>query len=266
MKKYRFGATAFLAACYTAAIACILSTLGQTMTVSGPLCSSPVMIIDAGHGGFDGGAEGAAGTVEKDINLPVALKVRDLLTLFGFKVLMTRESDISTCDEGLERISDKKTSDILNRFSMIEAHPEAVFLSIHQNKFPDSSQFGAQMFYGPENEESMLLAGILQQNFREMLQPENEREIKEATDSVYLLYHSPIPSVLIECGFLSNPREEALLKDEQYQNQIAFAIAASVLQYIEQRYAPQLQSLTSPPNTQAAAYLQKPHLHAYRLP
>lgn len=266
MQKYRFGAVAFLAVCYATAIASILSTLGQTLTVSGQLHTSPVVIIDAGHGGFDGGAEGAAGTVEKDINLPVALKVRELLTLFGFEILMTRESDISTCDEGIDRISEKKTSDILNRFALIEAHPEAIFLSIHQNKFPDSSQSGAQMFYGPKSGESALIAGILQQNFREMLQPENERQIKEATDSVYLLYHSPIPSVLIECGFLSNPEEEALLGDEQYQNRIAFVIAASILQYIEQGYYPQLESLPSAPDIQAAAYLQKPRLRAYRLP
>lgn len=266
MQKYRFGAVIFLAACYTAAIVSILSTLGQTLTVNGQLHASPKIIVDAGHGGFDGGAEGFTGTVEKDINLPIALKVRDMLSLFGFEVIMTRESDISTCDEEISGIANQKTSDILNRFALIEANPDAAFLSIHQNKFPDSSQFGAQMFYGPKSGESELLAGILQQNFREMLQPENERQVKEATDSVYLLYHSPVPSVLIECGFLSNPHEEALLKDEKYQNQIAFVIAASVLQYTEQCYYPQIESAQPPEDVQVAIYPHSSRLRAYRLP
>lgn len=265
MRKYRFSAVVILACCYAAAISFILLSLGRTLTVSGQLHTSPVVIVDAGHGGFDGGAQGAAGTVEKDVNLPIALKVRDLLSLFGLEVIMTRESDISTCDEQSGGLAAQKTSDILNRFELIQAHPEATFISIHQNKFPDGTQFGAQMFYGPRNEESPLLAGILQQNFREMLQPENERQVKEATDSVYLLYHSPVPSVLIECGFLSNPEEEAHLREDGYQNRIAFVIAASVLEYLQQKNAPQAKPI---PQQQAAsaAYAAQPHLRAYRLP
>ncbi|MCI8622321.1 MAG: N-acetylmuramoyl-L-alanine amidase [Provencibacterium sp.] len=266
MKKYRFKAVAFLAVCYVTAVVSILSTLGQTLSVSGQLHATPKIIIDAGHGGFDGGAEGVSGTIEKDINLPIALKVQDLLTLFGFEVIMTREEDVSTCDEGLEGIANRKTSDILNRFALIQSHPDAVFLSIHQNKYPDSSQFGAQMFYGPKSAESEVLAGILQQNFCGMLQPENQRQTKEATDSVYLLYHSPAPSVLIECGFLSNPEEEARLKDDHYQNQIAFVISASVLQYMEQSYYPQIESLPPQESVQAAAYSGTPRLRSYRLP
>lgn len=178
--------------------------------------------------------------MEKDLNLPIALKTRDMLTLYGFTVVMTRESDVSTCDEGIEGIANKKTSDILNRFDMIEQYPNAIFLSIHQNKYPEASSHGAQMFYGPKSEQSQRLGEILQRNFAGMLQPDNERQIKPADESVYLLYHSPVPSVLIECGFLSNPQDEAQLRDDSFQNKIAFVITASLMQYMQEGYYPQM--------------------------
>lgn len=249
MHRYRFKVIFSFLAIYISIIAAVLSFMGSTMTVGGTLCANPTIIIDAGHGGFDGGAEGAGGTIEKDINLPIALKLYDLLQFYGYDVLMTRKQDISTCDEGLNSISEKKTSDIMNRFKLLEKNPDAIFISIHQNKYPDSSSWGAQMFYGPKNEQSKILADTIQKNFVTMLQPDNKREVKKAEDNIYLLYHSPIPSVLVECGFLSNPDEEALLLSEDYQNKIAFVISASIMEYIQQGYFPQIQDDSSPSST-----------------
>ncbi len=229
---------------YLTALWGMLCAWNSTLTVGGTPARPSVIIIDAGHGGFDGGAEAVNGAVEKDINLPIALKLRDLLTVYGFDVIMTRETDTATCDEGLDSLSQKKTSDILNRFQIIEEHPEAVFLSIHQNQYPDASSFGAQMFYGPGSPQSQSLAEVLQANFARLLCPENKRQPKPAEDNIYLLYHAPIPSVLIECGFLSNPDDAALLCDEKYQDKVAFVIAGSLLQYIEQSAYPQVPELS----------------------
>lgn len=241
MRRFRFQAVLLFLACYVGAVALVISSLGNTLTVGGGMGTVPIVIVDAGHGAFDGGAEGPGGTVEKDINLPIALKVRDLLHLYGFQVLMTREADVSTSDDGLGSLSERKTSDILNRFALIKAHPDSIFLSIHQNKFPDSSSRGAQMFYGPKSPQSEQIAGILQKNFAAMLQPGNTREPKKGEDSVYLLYYSPAPAVLVECGFLSNPEDEALLRTDAYQDKIAFVIAGSLLEYIEQGAFPQME-------------------------
>lgn len=235
----RFRVVLSFLSCYVLVVCVIIAQMGQTLTVGGMAVPDPVIIVDAGHGGFDGGAEGINGSVEKDINLPIALKVRDLLTACGYRVIMTRESDTATCSEEIDGISAKKTSDIMNRFALLEKHPQATFISIHQNKFPDSSQHGAQIFYGPNCEQSQLLAQTMQENFKEMLAPENTRQIKKAEDGVYLLYHSPIPSVMVECGFLSNEREAELLQDDEYQNQIAFVVAASLMEYFQQGYYPQ---------------------------
>lgn len=242
MRRYGFHFVLLLLLCYVASIGLLISSWGKSLAVGGTPQANPTIIVDPGHGGFDGGAEGANGAVEKDINLPIAIKVRDLLVLYGFDVIMTRDADIATCDPGLELIRQKKTSDIMNRFKLIEQHPNSIFLSIHQNKYPDGSLSGAQMFYGPETrEQSEAIASIMQHNFVTMLQPDNTRQPKPAEDSVYLLFHSPVPSVLIECGFLSNPDEEALLRTDEYQNKIAFVIAGSLMQYIEQAAYPQIE-------------------------
>ena len=241
MRRFRFRAVFLLLACYVAVISFSISRMGDSLMVGGALEVDPLVIIDAGHGGFDGGAEGLGGIVEKDVNLPIALKLRDLLRAEGFRVIMTRESDVSTCDEGLGSISEKKTSDIMNRYEILKENPDAIYIGIHQNKFPESSSFGAQMFYGPRSEQSEILAGILQQNFRELLQPENKREPKKAENNIFLLYHAPIPAVLIECGFVSNPGDAAKLVDESYQNKLAYVISGSLLQYIEQGYYPQVE-------------------------
>ncbi len=193
------------------------------------------VIVDPGHGGEDGGAEGYDNkTIEKDINLAVSLKLEQMLKVGGFEVIMTREDDRLINDEGLSTLRERKVSDIRNRMKLIEAHPEAIFLSVHQNKFTESSSHGAQIFFGKNNPESEVLAQAMQDSFHELLQPDNSRQIKKSGKEIYLLYHSEIPSIMVECGFLSNPDECNKLTDDEYQNQVAFTIYAGLMKYIDQ--------------------------------
>ena len=203
----------------------------ESRVVELPTSTRPVVILDPGHGGVDGGAQGN-GIVEKEVNLAIAKKVRELCVLFGFEVQMTRQEDISIHDEGKNTIRAQKNSDLKNRLELMTADPTAVAVSIHLNKFPQSRVKGAQVFYAPKSQGSELLAQTIQDNFRLLLQPENTRQIKKADSSLFLLYNNTVtPAVLVECGFLSNPEEAALLATEDYQDQVAFAICWSLLQF-----------------------------------
>ncbi len=185
------------------------------------------VILDAGHGGFDGGAS-AGDVLEKDINLKIALFLADHLRLSGYDVILTREDDSATNDEG-DRIRSKKISDMKNRLVIMKSYPDAFFVSIHLNKYSDSQPKGTQVFYSQKTEESKLLAQSIQQTVKELLQSDNHREIKPATRDAYLLYNAPIPAVIVECGFLSNPAELALLKTEEYQKKMAFAVYCGII-------------------------------------
>ncbi len=205
-----------------------LSVLGmrqvqQVQIVSAQtLHQHPVIIIDPGHGGMDGGAQ-ANGVTEKDVNLAVSLTLRDLLSQQGFHVIMTREDDRSIHEEGLTQISRQKRSDMYQRLKIIEDHPEAIFISVHQNKFEQSSSRGAQIFYSQNDPQS----------FQQNLQPDNTRQIKPAENNLFLLYEAQIPAVMAECGFLSNPEEAHNLSTEQYQQQTAFTIYCGLMDYLQ---------------------------------
>ena len=190
------------------------------------------VIIDAGHGGDDGGAIGIDGTVAKDINLDIALKLEKLLKFYGFDVIMTRTEDIMTCDDGLDSLRKRKVSDIHNRFDVLEKNPDAVFISIHQNKFEDNSQHGTQVFYSGNNDESKLLAESIQNSIVSVLQPDNSRVVKKSGSGIYLLYHAKLPAVLVECGFISNPAEVKKLNDEKYRMKVAILIADGLIKYL----------------------------------
>lgn len=190
------------------------------------------VIIDAGHGGDDGGAIGIDGTVEKDINLDIALKLEKLLKFYGFDVIMTRTEDVMTCDDGLDSLRKRKVSDIHNRFDVLEKNPDAVFISIHQNKFEDNSQHGTQVFYSGNNDESKLLAESIQNSIVSVLQPDNSRVVKKSGSGIYLLYHAKLPAVLVECGFISNSAEVKKLNDENYRMKIAILIADGLIKYL----------------------------------
>lgn len=190
------------------------------------------VIVDAGHGGDDGGAIGIDGTVEKDINLDIALKLEKLLKFYGFNVIMTRTEDVMTCDDGLDSLRKRKVSDIHNRFDLMQKNPDAVFISVHQNKFEDSSQHGTQVFYSGNNEKSKELAEAIQTSITSTLQPKNDRVVKKSGSGIYLLYHAKIPAVLVECGFISNSDEVKKLKDESYRMKLVIMIADGLLKYL----------------------------------
>lgn len=190
------------------------------------------VIVDAGHGGDDGGAIGIDGTVEKDINLDIALKLEKILKFYGFNVIMTRTQDVMTCDDGLDSLRKRKISDIHNRFELMRKNPDAIFISVHQNKFEDSSQHGTQVFYSGNDERSKELAEAIQTSITLTLQRKNDRVVKKSGSGIYLLYHAKIPAVLVECGFISNSDEVKKLKDESYRMKLAILIADGLLKYL----------------------------------
>lgn len=190
------------------------------------------VIVDAGHGGDDGGAIGIDGTVEKDINLDIALKLEKILKFYGFNVIMTRTQDVMTCDDGLDSLRKRKISDIHNRFELMRKNPDAIFISVHQNKFEDSSQHGTQVFYSGNDERSKKLAEAIQTSVTLTLQRKNDRVVKKSGSGIYLLYHAKIPAVLVECGFISNSDEVKKLKDESYRMKLAILIADGLLKYL----------------------------------
>lgn len=196
--------------------------------------SDNLIILDAGHGGEDGGAVGVDGILEKDLNLSVTLKANDFFRFFGYDTLLTRTEDKMTCDDNLKGQRAKKVSDIKNRFALLESSDCLCFISIHQNFFGGDAH-GAQMFYGRHNAQSKLLAQVLQENIKAALQPQNERVIKSADDNIYILYNTQKIAVLAECGFISNSEDAAALQNEEYQNKLAFVIAESTAKYFAER-------------------------------
>lgn len=187
----------------------------------------PVIVIDAGHGGADPGKVGPSGVLEKEINLSIALKLAERLEKDGIRVVMTRETDTGLYGDNAQN---KKREDMEERVRMIaEADPECV-ISIHQNSFPQESCKGAQMFYYKDSEQSKSLAEKLQSAFAEVLRDGNTRQAK-ANGDYYLLRKTECPIVIAECGFLSNPTEEALLVTGEYQEKVAEALYQGLVQW-----------------------------------
>ena len=189
----------------------------------------PVVILDAGHGGEDGGAVSADGLQEKAVNLDLTLRIRDFLTENGVRVALTRDSDVLLYDRNTDYRGRKKALDLRARREIAEQIPGGVFVSIHMNAFPQKQVHGLQVWYSPNHAASALLAGAVQEEVRTRLQPENNRKTKQAGSNIYLLHHLRIPAVLVECGFLSNPDEAALLATEGYREQLAQAIGLGIL-------------------------------------
>ena len=193
----------------------------------------PIVIVDAGHGGFDGGATAKDGTIEKDINLKIARYVSEYLNLLGFDTILTRDKDISLEDESELSIKSRKTSDIHNRMKIMEQTENALFVSIHQNHYSVEKYSGLQVFYSPNfSEESSALAQSIQETIIKTLQPDNKRQNKKCGDSVYLIFNAVKPAVLVECGFLSNVEETNLLKTDDYQRKIAYCISLGIYNYV----------------------------------
>lgn len=194
---------------------------------------TPLIIIDAGHGGEDGGTVSSSGIVEKDINLNISLKICRILDLYGFDTLMIRNDDKLIYDSDCKTVREKKVSDIHNRMNIINQYPHSIFLSIHQNHFDQSKYCGAQVFYSKNNDASKEIAECIQSSIVSKLQPENTRLIKPSGSEIYLLYHAQSPAVMVECGFLSNGAEAQLLNDDEYQTKMAAAIIQGIFTYLE---------------------------------
>lgn len=194
-----------------------------------PAQDNGVVLIDPGHGGEDGGAISADGTVEKDINLAISLPLADMLRVCGYHIELTRDGDYSIYDAGLRTIREQKISDLKNRLVLFDK--SRMTISIHQNHFSQSQYYGTQIFYSTNSAESEPLAKSVRKSVLEMLQPENTRELKKATDDIYLLSKTKAPAIIVECGFLSNSGELAKLKDAEYQQKMAYAIACGVIAY-----------------------------------
>lgn len=199
--------------------------------VLGPAAEGPVLVLDAGHGGEDGGAVSLTGVAESGINLAITLRVDQLLGFCGAPPVVLREEDVSLHDQGADTLREKKASDLRNRVQAVEQVGDAVLLSVHQNTFTDKKYHGAQVFYAP-TEGSQALAETMQEALRAALDPENGRQAKPIPDSVYLMNHVSCPAVLVECGFLSNPEEEALLRSADYQIRLAAVLAGVCLREI----------------------------------
>lgn len=190
------------------------------------------VIVDAGHGGEDGGAIGKSGSFEKDINLQFALKVNDYLSLFGINTYMVRTEDRSVGDTSLPTIRERKVSDIRARAALMDLFENSIYLSIHQNEFSQSYVHGTQVFYAPNSEGSKQLAEIIQKTVCSLTQPQNTKVPKESGTNIYVLYNATKPACLCECGFVSNPDEEKLLLSEDYQRKFSLALSYSVLNYL----------------------------------
>lgn len=186
------------------------------------------VVIDVGHGGIDSGKVSKDGILEKDVNLAIAKKLKTLLEKEDVTVTLTRDSDCGLYQEG---DSNKKVADLQNRCALIEKVKPDCTVSIHQNSFSSPDVKGAQVFYYGQSAGGETLARLVQSSLIERADSENHRQAK-ANESYYLLKRTVSPTVIVECGFLSNPQEAALLVSEDYQNRIVWAIHMGVMEFL----------------------------------
>lgn len=198
-------------------------------TVSLPV-SGKVIVLDAGHGNPDAGAEGTSGVTEQKINLLITQKVQSLLEQSGCQVILTRSDENGIYDLQSTTIREKKVSDIKNRVKIGNESSADAFISIHLNKILQSQYYGWQTFFKPNSEESEALAKSIQEGLNMSIQKENKRESLSITGK-YIIEHVEIPIAIVECGFLSNPEEEKQLQNDEYQNRLAWGIYNGIMDY-----------------------------------
>ena len=204
----------------------------NSQTVNADFPNYSTVIIDAGHGGEDGGASSAAGLVEKDVNLEIAKILSDMLEANGIDVIMTREDDRLLYDRNTNYQGRKKKLDLAARLAIADSTENAIFVSVHMNSFTDSHYSGLQVWYSPNNSDSSLLAELIQVENREKLQPYNTRKTKAATSAINILHNAKCPAVLVECGFLSNPAEAKKLSDVTYRQNLSQLICDAIVGYV----------------------------------
>ena len=204
----------------------------KVMSTANPIKENElVIIVDAGHGGSDGGAVAPDGTFESVLNLQIADKLNDTLSAIGFKTYMTRTDDNSIGDSS-STIRSEKVSDIHKRMDIMNSFENCIFVSVHQNFYSGVSSWGTQVFYSGNNSESELIAQSVQSSVSEILQNDNKRMVKKSGSEIYLLYRAEKPAILIECGFMSNINELKKLKNETYQKEIAYSITNGIINYL----------------------------------
>ena len=216
----------------------IMSRLGfvdvEPVNVSKSIDNGFIIIIDAGHGGSDGGAVAFDGTNEAVLNLQIAKKLDEVLSVLGFNTVMTR-TDVNSIGDSSSSVREEKVSDIHKRMDIMNSFDNCVFVSVHQNFFGGSSSRGTQVFYSGNNPESEYIAEHIQSSVISTVQPDNKRKIKKSTSDIYLLYHAEKPAVLVECGFMSNGAELEKLKDESYQLELVLALTDGIINYTTEK-------------------------------
>lgn len=219
-----------------AAVVCMCflggSFLKKDVLARFPVCEKTI-VIDAGHGGIDGGAVAKDGSVEKDINLSIAKYLESYLVQSGAKVIMTRTQDMSLHSRDAQTVNEKKKSDLLKRKEKVTSSGADLFVSIHQNYFTESKYRGAQTFYEPKSPQSKIAALIIQNSLKDNADNSNLRLPMQINSSKMLFNDLKLPSVLIECGFLSNPEEAKMLSKKEYQQKLAFSIYLGIIQYFD---------------------------------
>ena len=224
MKQFRW-LFIHLSILFSLALSVCIALPRGTVPVASFATEPYILIIDAGHGGEDGGAISVSGKRESELNLEIAQRTADLASLLGIRTKMVRTSDISIHDASCLTIAEKKRSDLRNRVKLVNETPNGVLLSIHQNHFAEEKYFGTQIF-SAANETSTSLAKTMQEDFK-VLNPKNHRKSKTA-QNVYLFEHVSCTAVLVECGFLSNFAEEQLLREMDYQKKLAMTMLRSI--------------------------------------
>lgn len=207
----------------------VASSKQTVQTVSLPV-SNKVIVLDAGHGKPDEGAQSSNGTTEAETNLKITLKVQSLLEQSGATVVLTRSDENAIYDLDKTTLRQKKISDIHNRVKIGNESSADIFVSIHLNKISQQQYYGWQCFYKQNDEKSTALAKSLQENLNDSIQKENKR-VAMKLDNVYIIKHVEIPISIVECGFLSNPEEEAQLLNDDYQNRLAWGIYNGIMDY-----------------------------------
>lgn len=182
------------------------------------------VIIDPGHGGIDVGTVGIDGSLEKNINLSISLDLYDYLMVSGINTVLTRDGDYEVYRAGEQRTK----SDLYNRMDFINSVPNSILISIHQNHFENEAEWGTQVWFSPNDEISPTLADKILRSVKRNIQPENKRENKVSDNSYYILYKAQKPSVMVECGFVSNKNENNKLQDKEYQKDMAYSILAGI--------------------------------------
>ena len=229
-RKTKFGFSILVGLTALVVLCGVFESFRPGLAANTDLKIKRTVIIDPGHGGFDGGAVAPDGTLEKDINLKVALKLQKALQSLGIQVVMTRDTDKALGSVG-GSVATNKQADLKHRADVMKQYPGALFLSIHENKFEQENQWGLQTFYTAGDENAKILGEAIQSSVVTNLQPNNKRLSKADNRKVYILKNAVIPAVIVECGFLSNSEDLKNLKSDSYVGKLSLCIADGILNY-----------------------------------